>query len=64
MSSPLTSANTPYVAFKRAVSRRRFLAGTGVLLALPMLDAMTPAFAAAPAPSAKPRRMLGICNNL
>ena len=63
-SSSLNPGNTPYVAFKRAVSRRRFLAGTGVLLALPMLDAMTPAFAAAPAPSAKPRRMLGICNNL
>jgi len=63
-SSSLSPANTPYVAFQRAVSRRRFLAGTGVLLALPMLDAMTPAFAAAPAPSTKPRRMLGICNNL
>ena len=50
MSSSLNPANTPYVAFQRAVSRRRFLAGTGVLLALPMLDAMTPAFAAAPAP--------------
>ena len=57
-------ADAPYVAFKRAVSRRRFLAGTGVLLALPMLESMTPAFAAAPAPAAKPRRMLGICNNL
>jgi hypothetical protein len=52
------------VAFKRSVSRRRFLAGTGVLLALPMLDAMTPAFAAAAPESAKPRRMLAICNNL
>ena len=40
------SSQAPFVAFKRAVSRRRFLAGTGVLLALPMLDAMTPAFAA------------------
>jgi len=66
MSAPsgLTSANSPYVAFKRSVSRRRFLAGTGVLLALPMLDAMTPAFAAAAPESAKPRRMLAICNNL
>ena len=63
-SSSLHPANTPYVAFKRAVSRRRFLAGTGVLLALPMLDAMTPAFAAAVPSAAKPRRMLGICNNL
>jgi hypothetical protein len=45
------SADAPYVAFKRAVSRRRFLAGTGVLLALPMLESMTPAFAATPAPA-------------
>jgi BMFP domain-containing protein YqiC len=28
------------------------------------LDAMTPAFAKAPDPSSRPRRMLGICNNL
>lgn len=63
-SSSLNPANTPYVAFKRSVSRRRFLAGTGVLLALPMLDAMTPAFAAAVPSATKPRRMLGICNNL
>jgi hypothetical protein len=62
--APFRSSQAPFVAFKRAVSRRRFLAGTGVLLALPMLDAMTPAFAAAPAPTTKPRRMLGICNNL
>ena len=45
--APFRSSQAPFVAFKRAVSRRRFLAGTGVLLALPMLDAMTPAFAAA-----------------
>ena len=66
--APFRSSQAPFVAFKRAVSRRRFLAGTGVLLALPMLDVMTPAFAApAPAsatPGGKPRRMLGICNNL
>jgi hypothetical protein len=60
----ISSANAPYVAFNRSVSRRRFLAGTGVLLALPMLDSMTPAFAAASPEVAKPRRMLGICNNL
>lgn len=61
-------ANAPRVAFQRAVSRRRFLQGTGILMALPLLDSMTPAFAApAPAsatPGGKPRRMLGICNNL
>ncbi len=57
-------AQAPFVAFQRAVSRRRFLAGAGVLMALPMLEAMTPAFASSPAPAATPRRMLGICNNL
>ena len=67
-SSGYNPANAPRVAFQRAVSRRRFIQGTGVLMALPLLDSMTPAFAA-PAPSSatpggKPRRMLGICNNL
>ena len=70
MSTPsgFSPSRAPRVAFRRALDRRRFLAGTGVLLALPLLDAMTPAFAVAPAASAnpggKPRRMLGICNNL
>lgn len=70
MSSPsgYNPANAPHVAFQRALSRRRFIQGTGVLMALPLLDSMTPAFAApAPAsatPGGKPRRMLGICNNL
>src|SRR5205823_2296578 len=47
------------------------LRGAGILLSLPMLDAMTPAFAAAAkriaagtTPGGKPRRMFGICNNL
>lgn len=57
-------AQAPYVAFQRALSRRRFLQGTGVLLALPLLDSMTPAFAVAAPAKTKPRRMLGICNNL
>ncbi|MGH8020508.1 MAG: DUF1552 domain-containing protein [Opitutaceae bacterium] len=48
------------------MSRRNFLRGA----ALPMLDAMSPAFAGARKASkaalsgATPRRMLGICNNL
>jgi hypothetical protein len=59
----------PYVATRRAISRRRFLRGAGILLSLPWLDAMRPAFAAltesaATTPGGKPRRMLGICNNL
>jgi hypothetical protein len=35
--------------FRKAVPRRTFLRGTGVALTLPLLDAMTPAFAATPA---------------
>jgi hypothetical protein len=52
------------------LSRRRFLRGTGVALALPFLDAMRPAFAravdgpASATPGGKPRRMLAVCNNL
>jgi hypothetical protein len=59
----------PFISTQRAVSRRAFLRGAGILLSLPLLDAMTPAFAALKAaagtvPGGKPRRMLGICNNL
>jgi hypothetical protein len=36
------------VVFKKAIPRRTFVRGVGVTLALPVLDAMTPAFAAAP----------------
>jgi BMFP domain-containing protein YqiC len=55
-----------FVSTQRAVSRRQFLRGAGVALSLPFLDSMLPAFAKAPAKGAdaKPRRMLGICNNL
>ena len=62
--------NAPFVSTRPALSRRRFLRGTGILLSLPLLDAMAPAFAgtaksaASIAPGGKPRRMLGICNNL
>ena len=62
--------NAPFVLTRPALSRRKFLRGAGILLSLPMLEAMTPAFAGlvktAPGarPNAKPRRMLGICNNL
>src|SRR5882724_8184372 len=62
--------NAPYVSTRRPVSRRKFLRGAGILLSLPMLDAMTPVFAgvvksaASVTPGGKPRRMFGICNNL
>lgn len=56
----------PFVAARRAVSRRRFLQGAGVAMSLPLLAAMSPAMASSSslAPGAKPRRVLGICNNL
>lgn len=61
-----------FVSTQRAVSRREFLRATGILLSLPLLDSMLPAFAsAAPASPASasggvlpPRRMLAVCNNL
>jgi BMFP domain-containing protein YqiC len=64
--------NTPFVSTRAALSRRRFLRGAGILLSLPLLDAMTPVFAGAAAtrraaaitPGGKPRRFLGVCNNL
>ena len=44
---------------QRALSRRTFLRGTGITLALPWLDAMLPAFAADPK---RPMRFIGILN--
>jgi hypothetical protein len=52
------------------LDRRQFLRGTGVAMALPMLNAMVPALAnkamAGPGPQSEsqPKRMLAICNNL
>src|SRR5262245_38753283 len=60
----------PFISTRRALSRRQFLRGTGILLSLPLLDSMTPVFgplarsAAATTPGGKPRRMLAVCNNL
>jgi hypothetical protein len=45
------------------LSRRTILRGAGVAMALPLLEAMTPAFARA-ATTTVPRRFLGVCNNL
>ena len=42
--------STIHISTKKAISRRTVLKGTGAALALPMLDAMTPAFAQSPAP--------------
>ena len=72
MKSHLTPTGSgPFVSTRPALSRRKFLRGAGILLSLPLLDAMTPAFAAAATriavgatPGGKPRRIFGICNNL
>jgi hypothetical protein len=53
-----------HISVQRPLSRRHFLRGTGVLLGLPLLDAMRPAFARAGNTPPPPRRFLGICNNL
>ena len=44
---------------KKALPRRTFLRGTGVALALPLLDAMIPSFTAEAATAAAPVRRLG-----
>jgi len=53
----------PNVSTQNSLSRRHLLRGAGVALALPLLDAMLPAFARASG-TPVPRRFLGICNNL
>src|SRR3954454_21742055 len=61
----------PFVSKNQTISRRKFLRGAGIVLSLPLLDAMTPVFAAVAkrlaadaTPGGKPRRFFGICNNL
>jgi Protein of unknown function (DUF1552) len=53
-----------FISTQRAFSRRTFLRASGVAIALPLLEAMRPAFSRAAAAAPQPRRMLGICNNL
>ncbi len=59
-----------FVSTQRALSRRQFLRGAGIVLSLPWLDSMLPAFAKAAVAAdnsgsaGKPRRMFAICNNL
>ncbi|MDE0768928.1 MAG: DUF1552 domain-containing protein [Opitutaceae bacterium] len=67
--STKSSLDVPFVSTQRALSRRKFIRNAGVALALPLLDAMRPAFAgytakASAAGQSTPRRMLAICNNL
>jgi hypothetical protein len=66
----VSSSYGPFIATRRPLDRRRFLQGVGVALSLPFLNTMLPTFARAAetssplAPAARPRRVLGICNNL
>ena len=46
-------------SFQKSLSRRTVLKGLGAGMALPLLSAMTPAFAA-PEKSTAPRRFLGL----
>ena len=53
--------NTPHIA--KHLPRRRFLRGAGVMLALPLMECLTPVFVRGAKPQT-PRRMLLISNNL
>ena len=54
----------PFASTRRPISRRRFLRGAGVALALPLLESMRAPFARAADGPQVPRRLFGICNNL
>lgn len=58
-----STCTIPFASTRRPISRRRFLRGTGVALALPFLESMQAPFARA-ADVPVPRRMFCICNNL
>src|SRR4051794_29023562 len=57
-----------FVSTRRGISRREVLRGAGILMGLPLLEAMSSAFGATPrsatVEAGKPRRMFAICNNL
>jgi BMFP domain-containing protein YqiC len=55
--------SAPFASTRRPISRRRFLRGAAVAMALPLLESMQAPFARAAA-GPTPRRMFCICNNL
>jgi hypothetical protein len=68
-SSASSKPNVPSVATRDGMSRRSFLRGAGIILSLPLLEAMVPVFGASAASvesiaDGKPRRILAVCNNL
>ncbi len=56
--------NSPYIAEHKALSRRHFLRASGAMLGLPMLEAMTPAFASAASQASSPKRFVAMCAGL
>ena len=69
MTQPSTNRNSDRnIESLKANSRRKFLRGVGTFMSLPLLESIRPACSRAATSSeldrAKPRRMLGICNNL
>jgi BMFP domain-containing protein YqiC len=63
--SPQSRSMGPFASKRRPISRRRFLRGSAVAMALPFLESMMAPFArSADGPSPSPRRMFCICNNL
>ena len=58
-----SSFTAPFASRRRPISRRRFLRGSAVAMALPFLESMSAPFARAAA-GPVPRRMFCICNNL
>jgi hypothetical protein len=64
----MTTSSLARPTIRTVLHRREILRGAGVVLALPLLEAMTPAFSTAALGSqrnaAAPKRMLAICNNL
>src|SRR4051794_41002419 len=56
-------STVPFASRRRPISRRRFLRGSAVAIALPFLESMGVPFARASA-AAVPRRIFCICNNL
>jgi len=69
-SSRAPAPPSSFVSTHAGISRRRFLHGVGIAMALPFLESMCPAFGAATeglnssSSANKPRRLLAVCNNL
>ncbi len=62
-SQPGPMPAAPFASTRRPISRRRFLRGAGVTLALPLLESMRAPFARA-TDAPVPRRVFCVCNNL